>query len=102
MSATQSASAGAFDRGIQAGLERVARLGLEIPSDFTGQPFETTRELLLDQDEPVGALFTEMFAEAIAVATATRTHEKGTPLQREEIQKFLFSARAICEAWRYV
>jgi hypothetical protein len=102
-----------FLAGIEAGLERLRRHGLEVPRGADGEaalgrdiaPHALPEALgtagaLMTRDEASGP-FTELFAEMVTVAIAARHTYGDEPLTGEQIERYLDHSYSIFNSFRH-
>jgi hypothetical protein len=103
----------AFSAGVQAGIERASRHGLEARPDLLGRltvdPVPSADELpealaeakrLMSQGD-VSDRFTELFAEMVTVAVVARHAYADAPLQPSEIETYLDHSFSIFNSFRH-
>lgn len=104
---------GAFLAGVQAGLERSRRHGLEVPpgaDDPTGSGRALAAEELPEALGAARALmvrdeasdrFTQLFAEMVTVAIAARHTYGDAPLTGEQVETYLAHSYSIFNSFRH-
>jgi hypothetical protein len=96
-----SVAGNAFDRGRQAGVERVERAGFSWDAEGVGSAVNLAQDLIRESGEETSDRFDELFAELVTVGAAARRAYSEPELTRDDISQYLIASWTFLNSFRH-
>lgn len=98
----ESAELGSFSMGVSAGLQRAERHALAVSRDALEESLALGREVLESWPEPISARSTELYAELVTIASASRLVYGHETLTREQLASYLEHSLDFWNSWGHL
>jgi hypothetical protein len=98
----EGAELGSFNEGVNAGLGRAERYGLDVSRDALEEPLALCRAVLESRLETISARSAELYAELVTIASVSRRVYEHETLTRAEIENYLEHSLEFWNSWSHL